>query len=461
MPGQTSHSPSASSRLLTRGELGALVQAGEIDTVMLGVPDMLGRLKGKDLNALHFLSQLPAGSQMCGYVLASDVDMNPLPGYELTGWHDGYGDLHVIPDVSAIRRLSYLPGTVLIHGDAVHPGGRPVEVAPRQMLRRQLEALAAHGLQARVGLESEFVLYKGTQTRIRRAGYRGLQPVAFDNLDYALDRPPAVSSFFHRLQYALRQAGAPVEAVKPEGAPGQVEVTWPYGDPLRACDAYTVHKHAVRHIAARHRMIPTFMAAPQTGIGSGLHLHLSLWRTTDPVFAMRPEEDLPDLLQHSVAGLVTAMPHLVPLYAPTTNSFARYMPHSFAPTNYSWGRDNRTCAIRLLGHHEHTHLEVRLPGADANPYLALAAAIAAIVHGLTQRPKLPAPCTGNAYQAVDPLPVPRSLEEALTDFTDSQIALHAFGAPVVAHYSHAAEIEIQAQRGQVTDIDRERWFLRA
>lgn len=428
---------------------------------MLGVPDMMGRLKGKNLDALHFLSQLPAGPQMCGYVLASDVDMTPLPGYELTGWHDGYGDLRVIPDLDTIRRLSYLPGTVLVHGDAARPGGKPVQVAPRQILRRQLEALAAHGLEARVGIESEFVLYKGTETRVRRAGYRGLRPVAFDNLDYALDRPPAVSSFFHRLQYALRQAGTPVEAVKTEGAPGQIEVTWPYGDPLRACDAYTVHQHAVRHIAARHRMTATFMAAPQTGIGSGLHLHLSLWHKGEPAFDLRPDEDLPDLLQHSIAGLISAMPHLVPLYAPTTNSFARYMPRSFAPTNYTWGRDNRTCAVRLLGHHEQTHLEVRLPGADANPYLALSATIAAITHGLTDQPKLPEPCTGDAYEAVDPLGVPRSLEEARTDFAESRIALHAFGAPVVAHYSRAAEVEIEAQRGKVTDIDRERGFLRA
>ncbi|MFG2022320.1 glutamine synthetase family protein [Streptomyces sp. NPDC048825] len=447
--------------ILTRDELGALAQDRDIHTVMVGTPDMWGRLKGKLVNALHFLTRLPAGPEMCAYVLASDVDMTPLPGYELTGWHDGYRDLRVIPDLSTIRRLSYLPGTVLVHGDAAHPDGHPVQVAPRHMLRDQLTALAAHGLEARVGIESEFMLYKGTETQARRTGFRGLKPISPHNLDYALDHPPALSEFLCDLRDALYEADAPVEAVKTEGAPGQIEVTWPYGDPMRACDTYTVHQHAVRHIAAQHRMTPTFMAAPQTGIGSGLHLHVSLWRNDGPVFDMHPHDELPELLRHSIAGLISALPHLVPLYAPTPNSYKRYARHSFAPTNYTWGRDNRTCAVRVVGHHENTHLEVRLPGADANPYLALSATIAAIIHGISDHPKLPDSCTGDAYDAIDPLTVPRHLEEALTDFRDSEIALRAFGPTVVRHYAHAAEIEIDAHHGQVTDVELKRGFDRA
>ncbi|WP_406469910.1 glutamine synthetase family protein [Streptomyces sp. NBC_01615] len=462
MSDQTSHDPTTTpAGLLTREELGTLVQNREIDTVMLGVPDMLGRLKGKNLDALHFLTQLPAGPEMCAYVLATDHNMTPLPGYELTGWHNGFGDLRVSPDLNTIRRLSYLPGTVLVHGDAAHHDGRLVDVAPRQILREQLKALADHGLEARVGIEGEFVLYKGTATQVRRAGYRGLTPVSPHNLDYSLDRPPALSAFFHDIQDALREAGAPVEAIKTEGAPGQIEVTWPYGDPIRACDAHTVYKHAVRHIAAQHRMTPTFMATPQTGIGSGLHLHVSLWHDGEPVFDMEPRGVLPQHLGSSIAGLIAALPHVGPLYAPTPNSYKRYVSHSFAPTHYTWGPDNRTCAIRVVGRHENTHLEVRLPGADANPYLALAATIAAILHGITQRPKLPEPYTGDAYEALGPLPVPRTLDEALTDFKDSEIALHAFGESVVRHYARAAEAEIEALHGHVTDAERERGFDRA
>ncbi|MFM9538666.1 glutamine synthetase family protein [Streptomyces turgidiscabies] len=447
-------------QLLTVEDLTPLVARGEITTVMLGVPDMMGRLKGKRLDARHFLSHLQA--EMCAYVLATDVDMRPLGGYALTGWHDGYRDLRITPDLNTIRRLSYLPGTVLIHGDAAYPTQDRVEVAPRQILREKLQELAnQHRVTVRVGVESEFVLYRGTEAQVRDAGYRDLTPVSPHNLDYALDHPPALSVFFHDLQDALAQAGARVEAIKTEGAPGQIEVTWPYGDPLRACDAYTVHKHAVRHLAEQHRMTPTFMAAPQTGVGSGLHLHVSLWRDDEPLFAPPSHGELTDRLRHCVAGLIEALPHLAPLYAPTTNSYKRYARHSFAPTAYTWGVDNRTCAIRVAGHRENTRLEVRLPGADANPYLALAATVAAITHGLTNHPKLPLPVTGDAYNTFDLLPVPDTLDEALADFRESHIARHYFGTTVVDHYARAADVEIATERGQVTDTDRERGFLRA
>ncbi|WP_328937435.1 glutamine synthetase family protein [Streptomyces tauricus] len=448
--------------LLKPTELESLVRAGEITTVMVGVPDMLGRLKGKLHEARGFMHGFPSEWEMCGYVLATDVDMNPQPGYALTGWHDGFGDLHVIPDGQAMRRLPYLPGTVLVHGDAVHHNGRPVDVGPRQMLRKQLQALASFGLQAKVGVEGEFMLYNGTQAQVRRRGYRGLTPVSPYNLDYALDHPPALSSFFEDLRAALHGAGCPVEAIKTEGAPGQVEVTWPYGHPMRACDDYTVHKHAVRHLAERHDMAPTFMAAPRTGVGSGLHLHVSLWRDEDDSAFYAPQSDvLPDLLQHSIAGLVEALPHMVLLCAPSANSYKRFKPRSFAPTSFTWGRDNRSCAVRVTGEEANPHLEVRLAGADANPYLALASVIAAIIHGIRNEPKLPEPCTGDGYDAADAIPVPNNLDEALTDFAESQIAQQAFGTSVVDHYAHAAEIELAVAEGQVTDWEVRRGFDRA
>ncbi|MEU5281087.1 glutamine synthetase family protein [Streptomyces asoensis] len=446
---------------LSLDELQAAVRRGDISTVMVAVPDMTGRLMGKDLDALHFLSSLPAGPDMCSYVLATNVDMDPLDGYSLSGWHNGYGDLHVIPDLDTIRPLSYLPGTVLIHGDATHPDGHPVDVAPRQMLRTQLAALAELGYEIRAGLEAECVLYQGTEARIQRGGYQKLTPVSPHNLDYALSRPPALNAFFHDLRDALRHAGAPPEAIKTEGSPGQIEVTWPYGDPMRACDTVTLYKHAIRPIAARHRITPTFMAAPQTGVSSGLHLHLSLWRNGAPLFALQPGGELPELLGDALAGLIDALPHLAPLYAPTPNSYKRYARHSFAPTNFTWGFDNRTCAVRVVGHRESTHLEVRTPGADANPYAALAAAIAAITHGITTHPKLPAPCTGDAYNEDGPLPVPSTLEAAHADFTASQVAARAFGPSVVEHYAHAAQTETDAHQQLVTDVELRRGFLRA
>ncbi|MEU9286448.1 glutamine synthetase family protein [Streptomyces sp. NPDC048275] len=453
-----------STGLLCPDALRDAVERGDITTVMLAVPDMMGRLKGKRLHASVFLEQLLSRAEMCAYILASDVDMTPLPGFGLTGWEQGYGDISVLPDMGTIRHLSYLPGTTLIHADAVHREGTLVEVAPRQMLRTQLQRLTGLGLEVRVGLESEFVLYQGSPHHARQAGYRGLEPVSPHNLDYALDHPPALSDFFRYLEDALHHAGTPAEAVKTEGAPGQIEVTFPYGPALPACDAYTVYQHAVRHLAQRHCLTPTFMAVPQTGVGSGLHIHLSLldvasYRNT---FAARlDEEELPATMQRAIAGLISAMPYLAPLYAPHANSYKRYAPRSFAPTRFTWGYDNRSCAIRVTGHGPGRHLEVRLPGADANPYLALAATLAAIHHGLTTQPELPPHTAGDAYQSADALPVPRDLIEALADFDDSKITQNAFGEAVVRHYAHAAQHEIDAHRGLVTDIELDRGFLRA
>ncbi|MFD9190385.1 glutamine synthetase family protein [Streptomyces phaeochromogenes] len=464
MTDETSSDPlyKAHPPLLKPKELEGLVRDGKITTVMVGVPDMLGRLKGKLHDARGFMDRFPGEWEMCGYVLATDVDMNPQPGYSLTGWHDGFGDLRVIPDRHSMRRLPYLPGTVLVHGDAVHHDGRPVDVAPRQMLRRQIGALRSLGFQAKVGVESEFRLYKGTQEQVRRHGYRGLTPVSPYNLDYGLDHPPALSSFFEDLRAALHAAGCPVEAIKMEGAPGQVEVTLPYGDPMRACDSYTVLKHAVRHLAERHGMVPTFMAAPRTGQGSGLHLHVSLWRDKEDSAFHAPQPDvLPELLQHSIAGLIEALPQMVLLCAPYANSYKRFRPHSFAPTSFTWGHDNRTCAVRVTGEDTNPHLENRVPGADANPYLALGSTLAGIIHGIRDEPKLPEPCTKNGYDAADTVPVPNNLDEALTDFAESLIAQNAFGTSVVDHYAHAAEIELAVAEGQVTDWELRRGFDRA
>ncbi|MFC4463948.1 glutamine synthetase family protein [Streptomyces xiangluensis] len=455
---QTSQAPQLTGLLSLEG-LRDAVRRGEITTVMLSVPDMMGRLKGKDFEASVFLEEMPT-AEACAYILATDVNMTPLPGFELTGWEHGYGDFAVIPDPDTIRRLPYLPGTALILADPADREGTPIEVAPRHILRTQLDRLADLGFDVKVGLETEFVLYK--ELAHSASGYRDLQPAAFHNLDYALDRPLLLTDFFQDLKLMLRGAGMPVESVKTEGAKGQVEVTWRYGPALPACDALAVFKHTVRHVAARRDLIPTFMAAPETGVGSGMHIHLSLWKDGDPVFATTSHRDLPpQTMERAIAGLISGMPHLTPLYAPTPNSYKRYAPYSFAPTHFTWGIDNRGCAIRITGHGKGTHLEIRLPGADANPYLAVAASCAAIIHGLTDTPELRPFFMGNAYRAVDEIPVPSDLAAALGDFDGSPIAEKAFGETVVRHFAHAAQMEIDAHLGQVTDVERERGFFHA
>lgn len=442
-------------------ELRKAVGAGLIDTVLLAVPDLQGRLKGKRYGARHFLDRvLDGGAEMCAYILATDADMTPSDGYALTSWASGYEDLTVVPDPSTLRILPWMPRTALLLGNAVDLDEDPIEVAPRQILRHQLTRLAAHGLHAQAGLETEFVLYRGSYSRAARVGHEGLVPVTEENLDYALDHSPEADQFFRRLQGSLAKAGMPVEAVKTEGAPGQVEVTFPYGPALPACDNHLVFKHAVRTLAGRSSMTATFMASPQTGLVSGLHLHISLTRSGNPMIN-HPDGRLSEIGEQAVAGLLAALPRLAPLYAPNTNSYKRYVPGSFAPTAMTWGWDNRTCAVRIAGHGTGLHLEVRVPGADANPYLAMSAAIAAITHGIERQLTPPAPCTANAYEATDLPMLPLTLGQARSAFRHSPVAQEAFGKGVVDHYAHLAQLELDHHRGTVTDAEQARWFTRA
>lgn len=446
---------------LTLDSLRKRVQSGQIDTVLLALPDLQGRLKGKRYGARHFLDRIATGdADMCAYVLATDVDMTPADGFALTSWESGYQDLRVVPDLSTIRCLPWMPRTALVHADAQDRDGQPLEVAPRQMLRHQLARLADRGLTVKAGLETEFVLYQGNYAQAAETDYRCLRPATADNLDYALDHSPALDRFMRRLQAALAGAGLPVEAIKTESAPGQVEVTFPYGEALTACDGHTLFKHAVRSIAQRSGMAPTFMAAPETGLASGLHLHLSLWRGDQSALSA-DDCDLSPLAGRAIAGLVDSLADLAPLYAPTVNSYKRFSAESFAPTRLTWGFDNRTCAVRVVGHGDGLHIEIRLPGADANPYLVLAAALAAITDAIDHDLQPPPPYTGNAYQAENARIVPLSLQDALDGFLGSPVAQKAFGASVVEHYAHLGEVELNAHRQVVTDAERRRGFARA
>ncbi|MFZ3470343.1 glutamine synthetase family protein [Streptomyces sp. 4.24] len=448
-------------RAFSVDELRKAVGAGVIDTVLLAVPDLQGRLKGKRYGARHFLDRvLDGGAEMCAYLLATDVDMTPADGFALTSWASGYEDMTVVPDPSTVRTLPWMPRTALVLGNAIGLGEEPIDVAPRQVLRDQLTRLAAHGLHAQAGLETEFMLYRGTYNPAVGIGPGGLMPVAEENLDYALDHTPDCDRLFRRLQGSLSKAGMPVEAIKTEGAPGQVEVTFPYGAALPACDNHLVFKHAVRTLAGRSGMTATFMASPQTGLASGLHLHISLTRSGNPMITDLTGR-LSEIGEQAIAGLLTALPGLAPLYAPNVNSYKRYVPGSFAPTRMTWGWDNRTCAVRVTGHGAGVHLEIRVPGADANPYLALSAALASMIHGVERQLIPPAPCTSNAYEATDAALLPLTLDQARSAFRHSPVAQEAFGKGVVEHYAHLAQLELDHHRGIVTDTEQARWFTRA
>ncbi|MEU1273564.1 glutamine synthetase family protein [Streptomyces sp. NPDC005799] len=387
-------------------------------------------------------------TEMCAYLLATDIDMTPLDGYALTGWEQGYGDFLVQPDLDTVWVLPTQPGTALVIGSPIHPDGTPVQVAPRQMLKTQLERLAELGYRLKVGVESEFVLYT--------EGDSGPAPAWDANLDYSTSHPPAVRPFFRHLGDYLNNAGIGYESIKTESAPGQAEVTFPYtDDPLAACDDYSVYKLIARDLAQQYNLIPAFMAAPATGVGNGLHLHLSLWSEHDePGFAHHHGEDLPPLLTRAVAGMLSILPNLAPLYAPTVNSYKRYTPHSFAPVRYNWGIDHRGCAVRVCGHGKGTHLEVRLAGADADAYLALTAYVAAMVHGIEEGLTVRDVYEGDAYQDREAVPVCGDLGTALDYFEHSTAAQSLLGEDVVKHYARTAHAELNWHRRHVTDLER-------
>ncbi|MGW7244420.1 glutamine synthetase family protein [Streptomyces sp. NPDC054804] len=439
---------------ITLDQLHTAVNHGHIRTVMTVVPDPLGRLKGKRAAGLPLFERLGDGDgkrvgEACSYILATNADMEPLPGFDLTSWDDGFHDMGINADWTALRVLPHMPGLALVHCDAVDTDGAPIEVAPRQILRRQLERLRELGYEPKVGWESEFVLYNGDQ------------PLANRNSDYDVDFPPRLGDFLGHLETALPDAGVEVEAVKAEGAPGQLEVTFPKSGVMEACDNYTVYKHVVKHLARRHGLTASFMAAPVTGVASGLHLNVSLWQEQQPLFALPSPRALPTgTMGQSIAGLIAAVPHLVPLFAANTNAYKRYaVPHSFAPQSMNWGPDNRGCAIRATGHGATSRLEIRIAGADANPYLVAAASLAAIAHGLDEKLTPPNPCLGDAYTDDTFAPLPRDLSEALKAFRYGHVARDLLGKQVVAHYGRAAQTEIDEQHREVTDVERRRFTL--
>ncbi|MET7694860.1 glutamine synthetase family protein [Streptomyces sp. NPDC005483] len=432
---------------VTRETLQRLLKDRSVTDIMLAVPDLQGRLLGKTFNAPVFLERMTDGAEMCSYVLATDVDMTPLDGFDFTGWEQGFGDFLVTPDLDNVRMLPYRPGTALVFGTPVHDDGTPVEVAPRRMLEAQIERLHELGYVVKAGVESEFALYTD--------GPSGRTPVWGENLDYGLHYPPQVSDVFRHLADAMSDVGIVHEAIKTESAAGQTEVTFAYGEALKACDDYAVFRHLIRDIAGRRGMVPVFMAAPETGAGSGLHLHVSLWSERDePGFAHHRGQELPPLMLRAVAGLLSALPHMAPLYAPTLNSYKRFQPHSFAPVRYNWGFDHRGCAIRVTGHGDGTHLEVRLAGADANAYVALAAYLAAMAHGIEEKVSLRPACDGDAYQDRASIPLYADLAEALQHFEHSTIAQCLLGKDVVRHYAHAARAELAWYRKHVSDLER-------
>ncbi|MDX6355655.1 MAG: glutamine synthetase [Streptomyces sp.] len=440
--------------------LRVLVEAGEVHTVVLGFTDMQGRLQGKRFAAPFFLSEVLAnGTEGCNYLLAVDVEMNTVDGYAMSSWERGYGDFAMRPDLATLRRIPWENGTALLLADLTAHDGTPVPPSPRQVLRRQLDRLAERGWTAHAGTELEFIVFRDTYEQAWDSGYRGLTPANRWNADYSLLATSRVEPLLRRLRNEMAGAGLVPESAKGECNLGQHEVVFRYDEALTTCDQHSIYKTGAKEIAAQEGMSLTFMAKYDAREGNSCHIHLSLQDADGGPVLAGADGNMSPVMRHFVAGQLAALRDFTLMFAPNVNSYKRYREGSFAPTAAAWGYDNRTCAVRVVGHGPSLRMENRVPGGDVNPYLAVAAMIAAGLHGVDQELELPEPCAGNAYTADYPR-VPGSLRDAAALWSDSPLAAEAFGPEVVAHYANMARVEQDQFDSAVTDWERVRSFER-
>jgi glutamine synthetase len=441
---------------MTPDQLRRAIGDGTIDTVLLVFADMQGRLQGKRLVGEHFVEEvLEHDAEACNYLLAVDVEMNTVEGYAMSSWEQGYGDFVMKPDLSTIRPVPWHEGTAMCMADLVWHDEAPVVASPRQILRRQLDRLAERGWEALAATELEFIVFRDTYEEAWDKGYRDLVPGNQYNVDYSILGTSRLEPLLGRIRREMTAAGLRVENSKGECNLGQHEINFTYEDALSAADTHTIYKNGAKELASQEGYAITFMAKFNEREGNSCHIHLSLrGKDETPVFAEQPE-----LFDRFLAGQLACLRELTLLKAPNINSYKRFAEGSFAPTAVAWGRDNRTCSLRVVGNGPAKRVESRLAGGDVNPYLAIAAMIAAGLHGIDKELELEDPVEGNAYTSGKPH-VPSTLQSARDLFAESAMAREAFGEEVVAHYLNNADVELRAFEAAVTDWERVRGFER-
>jgi glutamine synthetase len=434
-------------------ELRGRVDSGEIDTVLLVLCDMQGRLQGKRLTARHFVEEVVEhGAEGCNYLLAVDVEMNTVDGYAMSSWERGYGDFVLRPDLSTLRIVPWQEGTAMALCDLEWKDGSEVVASPRQILRRQLDRLAERGWSANAGTELEFMLFRETYESAWHKAYRGLEPGNLYNVDYSMLGTARAEPLIRRIRNSMEQAGMAVENSKGECNFGQHEINFHYADAMRTADNHAIYKNAAKEIAAQDGMAISYMAKFDEREGSSCHIHFSLVDDANPPTPVFARER--SVFESFLAGQLVCLRELTLLLAPNVNSYKRYVEGSFAPTTVAWGQDNRTCALRVVGHGPSLRFEVRSGGSDLNPYIALSALIAAGLHGVANELELEPAYEGNAYLATDTPRLPETLRDARDLFATSDVAVAAFGDEVVAHYVNAADVELKAFDAAVTDWER-------
>jgi glutamine synthetase len=444
---------------LTIDELNGLIDKRQIDTVILAFADMQGRMVGKRVSARLFRDDVAAhGAEACNYLLAVDVENNTVGGYAISSWETGYGDMVLKPDFDSLRLIPWLPGSALVMADLTTTDGVGVDVSPRAILKRQIDRLAEMGLVPFVGTELEFIVFDDSFRDAWAKGYRDLTPASDYNIDYALLASTRMEPLLRDIRLGMEGAGMYCEGVKGECNLGQQEIAFRYTEALATCDNHTIYKNGAKEIADAHGKSLTFMAKYNEREGNSCHIHLSV-RGTDGSAVMAEGDGMSKLAQHWTAGLLATMRELTLFLAPNINSYKRFVEGSFAPTAIAWGHDNRTCALRVVGHGPGLRVENRVPGGDVNPYLAVAAIIAGGIHGIENELELEPMFAGNAYTSDKPR-VPSTLRDAADLFAASDVAREAFGENVVAHYLNNARVELKAFDAAITDWERIRGFER-
>ncbi|HTX32103.1 MAG TPA: glutamine synthetase family protein [Solirubrobacteraceae bacterium] len=442
--------------ILSLHELTDQVNRGQIDTVLLALTDMQGRLQGKRLTARQFLDEVAHhGAEGCNYLLAVDVEMTPVDGYELASWEGGYGDFAMRPDLSTLRPVPWQPATALCLADLQWADGSDVLPSPRQILRGQVARLAERGWASNASTELEFLVFRDSYEEAWHKGYRDLSPANLYNVDYSLLGTAKVEPLIRRIRNSMAGAGLAVENSKGECNLGQHEINFRYADALRTADQHAIYKNGAKEIADQEGMAISFMAKFNEREGSSCHIHFSLADSEGPLFAREQ-----NVFESFLAGQLAALRELTLFLAPNVNSYKRFAEGSFAPTAVAWAHDNRTCSLRVVGDGPSLRFENRAGGSDLNPYLALSAIIAAGLHGVEAGLELEPPYVGNAYQASEKPRLPSNLRDARDLFATSELARAAFGDEVVDHYVHAADVELQAFESAVTDWERFRGFER-
>jgi glutamine synthetase len=448
--------------MLSVDELRAEAESGSIDTVVTAFTDMQGRLVGKRIEVSYFLDEVVEhGVEGCNYLLALDMEMDPVPGYEMANWEAGYGDFAIAPDLGTLRRIPWLDRTALVLCDVAHHDGSPVVASPRQVLMVQYDRVRELGYTPLFASELEFYLYKQSYAEAHQQEYRNLTPTIPYVLDYHVLATTMDEDVIGQIRRGMQRAGIPVEFSKGEAWHGQHELNMRYADAVTSADRHAIYKNGVKEIAFLHGVSATFMAKPsEKDIGSSCHIHSSLVDAGTGTSMFVDGEAETDVFRHYLGGQRSRIRELALFVAPSVNSYKRYATESWAPTSISWGRDNRTCGFRVVGHGQSRRAECRIPGADVNPYLGYAALLAAGLDGIANETDPGPELKGNAYAAGEAEPFPATLREAVDLWERSEFARATFGEAVWRHYLNYGRTEQRLFDQVVTDYERRRMFER-